>query len=81
MKRKPWKREVRHLYKMFLKNLRRTTNIEKSLGYYEKYDEMCKTVYDDPDCPKAVQECFVIKGVKPPKYFIWAKQYMTGEKK
>ena len=81
MKKKPWKREVRYLYKMFMKNLGRTTNLGKALGYYKIYDELCHTVLNDPDCPKAVQECFVVKGVKPPKYYIWAKQFMVEKKK
>jgi hypothetical protein len=83
MRKKPWKREVKYLYKMFMQQPGRTTDIKKTIGYFSKYNEIVETARYDPDCPKAVRGCFATMGgmIKMPKYFTWAKQFMVHRKK
>jgi len=78
MKKRHWKREVRFLYLMLLKNNRRIVNIKKAIGYYNKYTELEKIAQNDPDCPEAIR-ARVAGSIAVPKYLEWVKEYIKED--
>jgi len=78
MKRKPWKREVRCLYLMLLKNNGRIVNINKIIGYYNQYDNLIQSK-DDLDFPHTIKNGLVYgkSGIKTPKYLQWSKKFLV----
>jgi hypothetical protein len=78
MKKRHWKREVRYLYLMLLKNNHRIINIEKAIGYYDQYSKLEKKAQNDPDCPEAIR-ARVVGSVIMPLYLYWAKEYIVEE--
>jgi len=78
MKRKPWKREVRCLYLMLLKNNGRIIDINKTIGYYNQYDDLIRSK-DDPDFPQAIKSSLVYGklGTKMPQYLQWSRKFLA----
>ena len=80
MKKKHWKREIRWIYLMILKD-KRIVNINKAIGYYDLYNRAASAVKNDPDCPDAIKNGFVhTSGLPMPKYLKWAEKYTLGDK-
>ena len=83
MAKRRWQREVKYLYPFILKRKGYIVNIEKAIGYYDRYTEWVRGVYEDQDCPKSIKALVSVGDpieLKMPKYLQWAKEKLVKKK-
>lgn len=88
------KQEVRNLYLAVIGPGGIFRDIRKMIKCYEEFHEFKARILNDPNCPNAIRNSFVVYSNKDlekespfpvtPKYLIWAKQFIkeddVGEK-